>query len=135
MIKHLIQNLKKYRADYETLITKHPDKLPKDFYDNARKAILENAPFKAQQLFKLLNGLTKSNEFPEDGLTYDDMISVLSENEERIETLLIESKTEREIIGIGGKGHIYRFHSMVKSAIRQIDLAGEYPQSLLMGVV
>lgn len=93
-INKLIENLRKYENSYKELISKYSNVLPDEQYEKANKAIFERAPYKATQLFILLNQLKPNANFPDADVDYNLMMNTLVERENEISEISKLSKNE-----------------------------------------
>ncbi len=126
MIQTLIKQIQHYAFLYEQLVKIYPGILPEDFYVNARKAVYENAPYKTEQLFKILNLLAGNLEFPETGLTYESMLEELASKKDRIEELIEEARERKDIVSTYPSLTI---HQLVLIALFQIKSTAEIAES------
>ena len=131
-IESLVNKLQSDKESLIELLTIYNTALPPNLIENAKKAVLERAPYKTLQLIKALNLVAGSQVFSEDPMTHTEMMDFFESNKQQIEELIERSKTmNKEIIGIAGDGKVYNIYKIIATALYQIQSVSDEANGVL----
>lgn len=123
-VKEIIQKLKRNRADLDLMILKNPTNLPAHLVQSNKTMLEEQCPYKACQLFKSLNLANKENHFPENDISFEELLSILEMEEKKIDDLVEKSKSMSEEFFVFNKK--LTIHQVIQIAIEQMLSAANF---------
>jgi len=83
--------------------------LPESTYDACETAIDIGVSANAIEFFKILNGLIKKAEFPEENISFDDVVQIFTDRSDEILGIVHSSKENEDLVFISGNEHIDTF--------------------------
>jgi|GEM_PF-3103821 len=108
--EEIAQNLLTCRKMNTALQTKYRNVgLPESTYGACETAIDIGVSANAIEFFKMLNGLIKMSEFPEENISFDDVVQIFTDRSDEILNIVHSSKENEDVVFISGNEHIDTF--------------------------